>query len=115
MRKSVSIGLVVLAVILIVLDVFLALNGTQGDTYSEIIRDTGYRAPFLPWAVGGVAGHWFWNGKRYSNRYTWALVLSGLCVLEYCSLALGVSHPFVAFLVGMASGRLVWAMEARGA
>jgi hypothetical protein len=112
MRRPVAIGLSVLTAVLIIFDIYLALNGVAGDTYSEIIRDAGHRMAFLPWCVGGLIGHWFWNGKRRSNRYTWGLVLSVLALLEYLNLSHGIGHPFVSFFVGMLSGRLVWAMEA---
>jgi len=110
MRRVVTFGLVVLALVLIAFDVYLDMNSVPGDTYSEIIRDAGFRVVALPWAIGALVGHWFWNGTRYSNRFTWALVIVvaiGMEVLNY----FGLWHPLPSALVGICSGRLVWSAK----
>lgn len=60
----VAVGLVVLLVIFLAVDVKLNYDKTPGNTYSEIIRNTGNRWPafrilFLV-SVGVLLGHWFW-------------------------------------------------------
>lgn len=53
---------VALAVVLI--DLVLALNRTEGDTYSEVIRAWARKriavVILLSFAMGLLAGHWFW-------------------------------------------------------
>jgi len=48
----------------ILIDIFLALNKREGDTYSEIIRAAGKKfmplALFISFGFGLLTGHWFW-------------------------------------------------------
>ena len=60
----VAIGLIVLIFVFIAVDVKLYKDKVPGNTYSEIIRNTGNRWPafrimFLV-SVGVLLGHWFW-------------------------------------------------------
>ena len=60
----VAIGLVVAVVLFLAIDVKLAKDKVPGNTYSEIIRDTGNRWPafriMFIFAWGVLAGHWWW-------------------------------------------------------
>lgn len=53
-----------LPLVYIIIDIFLAINKREGDTYSEIIRVAGKK--FMPLALlisfgfGLLTGHWFW-------------------------------------------------------
>lgn len=53
------IGLIVLIVIL--WDIWLASDKTEGNTISEIITRLAYKYPLIPFALGMLAGHWFWK------------------------------------------------------
>ena len=56
--------LIVVVSIFILIDVKLNFDKTPGNTYSEVIRNTGNRHPWfralfmIGW--GFVAGHWWW-------------------------------------------------------
>lgn len=56
--------MVLIVSLFVAVDVKLAKDKTPGNTYSEIIRDTGNRHPWfrilflLAWGV--LAGHFFW-------------------------------------------------------
>jgi hypothetical protein len=62
--NHVAIFLVVVVVLFLAIDVKLAKDKVPGNTYSEIIRDTGNRWPafrivfIFSWGV--LAGHWWW-------------------------------------------------------
>lgn len=51
-------GIILLATIL-GLDVYFALDGVKGNTWSEMIRKLGFILTFVPWAWGGLGGHFF--------------------------------------------------------
>lgn len=53
------VALATVAVFLIVSDVFLAVDSTPGNTYSEILL-TLSRHPVLPFSFGVLMGHFFW-------------------------------------------------------
>jgi len=53
------------AAIVVAIDLVLALNRTQGDTYSEVIRAWGRKRLAvvigISFVMGLLAGHWFWT------------------------------------------------------
>ena len=61
----VTIFLVVVVSLFIAVDVKLHYDKTPGNTYSEIIRNTGNRWPAFRivfiFAWGVLAGHWWWS------------------------------------------------------
>ena len=40
-------------------DIYFALDGVAGNTWSEMIRKLGSVLVFIPWAWGGLGGHFF--------------------------------------------------------
>ena len=44
---------------LIGLDIYLAVDGLPGNTWSEIIRTWAKATPVIPWACGVLTGHFF--------------------------------------------------------
>ena len=59
------VGFMVMSItIFLLVDVKLAMDKKPGNTYSEIIRNTGNRHPWFRALVfvmsGFVLGHWFW-------------------------------------------------------
>ena len=111
-RTFAKIVMGVATAVLIGIDIVLAANSAKGDTYSEIIRDAAHHVATLPWGCGLLMGHWFWNGERVRKWWAWPVAFASLGVLELLNLVWGLGHPLVAFVVGMASGRLAWAMRA---
>lgn len=61
---QVTIFLSVVVALFLVIDVKLNFDKTPGNTYSEIIRNTGNRHPWFRilfiFGWGVVAGHWWW-------------------------------------------------------
>jgi hypothetical protein len=49
-----------LIVAVLVYDMWVATNGTPGDTISEVVLGASVRYPALPLLVGFVLGHLFW-------------------------------------------------------
>ena len=52
--------LVACVLLLVVFDVWMAANGTPGDTISEVVRSWAARHPVIPFAAGVLMGHFFW-------------------------------------------------------
>jgi hypothetical protein len=52
--------IVALIVSVLVYDMWMATNGTAGDTISEVVLGASVRYPALPLLVGFVLGHLFW-------------------------------------------------------
>jgi len=48
-----------LLAILIGLDIYLAVDGLKGNTWSEILRMWGSKNALAPWIWCGLAGHYF--------------------------------------------------------
>ena len=60
---TIPVGLSLLA-ILIGLDIYLAVDGLKGNTWSEILRSWGRSNALAPWIWCGLAGHyWHWMEK----------------------------------------------------
>lgn len=61
MTRKITIGLLlVVAVLLIVWDVYVANNTPTGDTISEITLLAASKHPVIPFAFGVICGHLFW-------------------------------------------------------
>ncbi len=58
-RPVVLVAVGAIIVILIVWDIFLAVDGIGGNTWSELLRNAGLATPVVPWLGGVVMGHWF--------------------------------------------------------
>lgn len=60
-----SLLVLIVGCVVIGIDIFLALNGVKGDTYSEVIRAWARRRLWLVmlvcFAMGTLAGHFFWT------------------------------------------------------
>jgi hypothetical protein len=46
--------------VLVVWDIVMATNATEGDTISELALSLSLGNPIIPFAVGVICGHWFW-------------------------------------------------------
>lgn len=59
-----AVFLVAMTVILIAIDVVLWRDSTDGNTYSEVIRNTWRKhrwfGMIIIFSFGLLAGHWFW-------------------------------------------------------
>ena len=45
--------------VLVFWDIYLALDGAPGNTWSEVTREASSSSPLLPWVLGGLLGHLF--------------------------------------------------------
>jgi hypothetical protein len=52
--------LIAITIVLIVWDIWVAVEPTDGDTISEVVLGWARRTPALPFAVGFLCGHLFW-------------------------------------------------------
>jgi predicted permease len=44
-----------------VYELIAAFNSLKGDTISEIVWKISTNHPLIPFLLGMVCGHWFWN------------------------------------------------------
>lgn len=61
---AVVLAMIGLPLVYIVIDIFLAINKREGDTYSEILRKAGQKfqplVMMICFGFGLLAGHWWW-------------------------------------------------------
>lgn len=94
-NRTFSIWVMVVTVLAFVgVDVWLALNSTSGDTYSEIIRQLWWQAPVVGFGFvvffGVLSGHWFKPKPGSRRRPRWIIFFAGLAAVV----------TFFAFLAG---------------
>ena len=107
--------ILVLIAVIIVVDLFLAFNDTEGDTISNVIRDWAYRRFFvLSWVWGVLAGHLFLTsvGPILSPSAA-ILVLLGLTLVLFLAGffytdLVGAPVHVVLLVVGAVAGYLLW-------
>jgi hypothetical protein len=112
-KSALILGLCLLACI-IGLDVWLALDSTKGNTWSEIIRTWSRKTLLLPWAWGVLAGHWFhWFDARIMERP------GSIVLLLWTTIAIGIvstipaingsySALLATLVMGFLSGAFFW-------
>ena len=59
-KRVVGIVVVAVTVVLSIWDIFLAADGADGNTISEVIREVSGSYPVVPFGFGFLMGHWFW-------------------------------------------------------
>lgn len=103
----VGIGLIVAFV---AYDMYLALDGVRGNTWSEVARHIAMTAPALPWTCGVLAGHCFHPRWRPRVRVLPLLALTlAVVVVGIACRHVGVAPPPWAPLVpGFVAGWLLW-------
>lgn len=62
MSKPTKIVLIVITSVAIVANIILIATGN--NSMSQVIKDTAGKFPVVPFAVGVLCGHWFWNVKK---------------------------------------------------
>ncbi len=107
--------ILVLIAVIIVVDLFLAFNDTEGDTISNVLRNWAYQRFFvLTWVWGVLAGHLFLTsaGPILSPSaailvllgLTFVLLLAGFFYTDL----IGVPVQVVLLVVGAVAGYLLW-------
>lgn len=96
-------------------DIVLAVDGIEGNTYSELLRTLSYRWPVIPAAGGAILGHWFLNMSTprppgglvmllgFGLVITLADVFSSHAVSSH-------THPAQWMLFGLAVGSYFWSL-----
>jgi len=54
------------AAALAIYDLIPAVRRGQGDTISEVLRDSGHKYPIIAFAAGLLVGHWWFTPGRDS-------------------------------------------------
>lgn len=109
------IGSVILAVA-IGIDIWLAVDPVDDNTWSELMRLGALATPVIPWACGVLMGHWFHpndNAQAVLGQpgsialllwLTWVVFLVGLAFISS-----GISlDPSLLVVPGMVAGWLLW-------
>lgn len=112
-----AIGLTLFAV-LIGIDIYLALDGIPGNTWSQYLRTWSMQTPLVPWVWSILLGHWFHpdSSKPLLGQPSsvvlllWISVLlglSGLVVRHY-----GYSIPsWCVIIAGFLAGAWLWPVK----
>lgn len=113
----IGIGCALIGVI-IILDIFLAIDAVSGNTWSEIIRHLAKSTPLIPFVCGVLSGHFFWPAALKENiplldqPNSIALLIWIACITGIVGLGLtknGMMFPlWIAFLIGGVGGTLLW-------
>ena len=61
MKKLVGISLLLVAVFLIVLDVYVIGKGGTAASISQMVMEWSYKYPLFTFACGILCGHFFWR------------------------------------------------------
>jgi len=84
-QTGATLGGALLFLILILLDIWGALDSKPGNTPSELIRWLSRYTAIIPWALGVLLGHWFhpWDGLDgiFGSASTWVLIGVSVVVL----------------------------------
>ncbi len=110
-KRAVLIGIAVATVVLIVIDIFLAVDDVAGNTWSELLRSAAKRTPVVPWLGGLVMGHWF---HPYDRAEPWIDPPGNWMVTLLLTLLVAVLGffvvvpPWVPVPMGAVLGALLW-------
>lgn len=111
-----SIVMVVFVSLLIVWDIFVAVDGVAGDTISEIFLFVLSKHPIIPASWGVLSGHFFGKFKRRLSAVQIIVVLASVAVfllfIDFCNcFFVGVlrENPIFVFLFFVPFGAVVWA------
>lgn len=108
---------ILMVVLFLGIDVYLASDHVPGNTWSEIAHYLGILSPFLPWCWGFLAGHfWPYNGYRPFNHtngifvlvwLTWTIVVLGLG----CRQAGYPIPPWLPLIPAYFAGWMLWGIR----
>lgn len=102
-----------LLVVVIVWDIWLAVDGTDGNTWSEVMRAASARTPVLPWCLSAVVAHLFlWRRKLDGQRADAAATVmwctaAVLLIVGYAGVDCSGAITELA-LLGLVMGVLFW-------
>ena len=107
--------------VIIGLDIYMAVNGVPGDTFSELVLVAAKKSLFLQASLGIIIGHLLWPTSQYRPP-GWAtvlfLVLTGIMWLGFDihywardnpgNFAVLRKLPIILFSVYIIAGRFIW-------
>ena len=111
---KITIGLITAATLgLIGWDIYVATNGTLGDTISAIVLEASKSFLIIPVALGGLMGHLFCPRKvEVQPTKMWAkmaaLIIAVVILDIFRSEPLSSSWTAGALFFGIAAGHLLW-------
>lgn len=63
-KRITKVVMIATAALIILWDIYVAVEPTPGDTISEVLLGWAMQHPIIPFAIGVVCGHLFWpQGK----------------------------------------------------
>lgn len=111
---------------IVVFDIFMAVNGIKGDTFSEIFISAAQRSLLLPVVFGTIFGHLLWSTTRWEPP-VWmtfgvlgvsALIWLGVDVHYWLRSPKGFEfarqYPIILFCVYLVVGHLFWPQRIGG-
>jgi uncharacterized membrane protein len=100
-------------VALILYNIVMLVEPTPGDAISDIIHGWAERWATAPWAVGVLAGHWFWfRPALLPKPWRYLAILGVSAVVVAVDFATGALIPPLASVAcGIVTGATLWSME----
>ena len=62
-KDNVKTAVVAIVAVIVVWDIYLASDEVDKNTISELVRDVSDDSPMIPFALGVLIGHWFWDNN----------------------------------------------------
>jgi hypothetical protein len=103
-----SIVAAAIIVILVVVDIYFAIDNIKGNTWSEILRFWGARIKIIPFAWGFLGGHFFHPAWPSLQQPMGIAVLVWLGVVVQIA-SMGINLPMLSYLcAGIMAGIFCW-------
>ena len=62
-KDNVKTAVVTMVAGIILWDIYLASDEVDKNTISKLVRDVSDESPMIPFALGVLIGHWFWDNN----------------------------------------------------
>ena len=116
MLTAIISGIAIVAA-LIGLDIYFAVDGVAGNTWSEMIRKMAFVTTFIPWVCGVLSGHFFHPGwrsaiERPGNFAVLVWLSAVIAIMGMGVLRSGWAYvnwvPMITFFVAVFVGAKLW-------
>lgn len=111
-----SIVIIVVSILVIIFDIYLATNKHAGDTISDVLLGWAYKVSIVPYLAGILMGHLFIPRKKTikMKHITRISILGGVGLSTLILMIASWYHPSIPLIIGIAAGAIFWAQKPDG-